>query len=224
MAVESEERVGVRCEVEDLPSMSQSDLDALGRSLQSELVELKKARGRAVDLQRAVHAERVARRQAALAGSYPERRRTAVLSGEAPPDPPAASAAPARTAARRLSGISIPLSRQRDPVPVPKPKSAARDEPVVVSDHAVVRYLERALGIDIEHVRRQILAPSVLDAVRAGLSRIRTPLGVVVVRDGTVTSFLTSGTAGRRSRRGAAGRPDDGWSSQDDGIPDQDAD
>lgn len=42
-----------------------------------------------------------------------------------------------------------------------------------VSDHAVLRYLERVEGIDVERVRRLMLSETIATALEMGATRIR---------------------------------------------------
>lgn len=51
--------------------------------------------------------------------------------------------------------------RQR---PRKQPLPARREERVPVTDHAVVRYLERVLGVDVEAIRRRIYSEQVREA------------------------------------------------------------
>ena len=65
-----------------------------------------------------------------------------------------------------------------------------------VTDHAVVRYLERGLGVDIERIRQQILEdidkPRILQMIEfAGGERCKVIIGkgTYCIRDGAVTTF-----------------------------------
>lgn len=67
-----------------------------------------------------------------------------------------------------------------------------------VTDHAVVRYLERCRGIDIAAVRAEILADGRGSLVtRIGQGKLRShALGVrLVIRDSTVVSIYRIGEA-----------------------------
>lgn len=62
-----------------------------------------------------------------------------------------------------------------------------------VSDHAVLRWLERYLEIDIEAVRASILTPERVAAIRCGAVHIRCPAEGVILcisQDGTVKTVL----------------------------------
>ena len=43
----------------------------------------------------------------------------------------------------------------------------------IVSDHAVVRYLERVQGFDIDAVREAIVTPEVEKAIELGATKVR---------------------------------------------------
>ncbi len=63
-----------------------------------------------------------------------------------------------------------------------------------VTDHAVVRWLERHLGYDIEAVRRAILTPDREAAIRCGATSIVCPAEGVTLRiapNGHVTTVMT---------------------------------
>ncbi len=71
--------------------------------------------------------------------------------------------------------------------------SATPERRATVSDHALLRWLERHLLIDIEAVRESILTPERLDAIRCGAARIHCRAeGVVLVvaEDGTIKTVL----------------------------------
>lgn len=52
-----------------------------------------------------------------------------------------------------------------------------------VSEHAVLRYLERAKGVDTEAIRAEILTPMVVSAMKAGAATVSVD-GVKFVIDG----------------------------------------
>lgn len=77
--------------------------------------------------------------------------------------------------------------------PLTMPEVEPRRHPVV-TDHAVVRWLERSLGYDIEAVRQAILTPERIQAIRCGATAIVCPEEGVTLRvapNGHVTTVLT---------------------------------
>jgi hypothetical protein len=170
------------------------------------------------------------RKDARRAERYEQARRRAAERGDAPPEPPVPSAATPRdasprAAALRMKDLRIALpGRSADddpagaaPVRTGRARIASIDgkPPAVteVSDHAVVRYLERVMGIDVESVRRRIMTPRIEAAIKAGVTRIRTAEGVVVSRQGVITTWLpndagpTKGVGSRIRDHGRSGRP-----------------
>lgn len=67
----------------------------------------------------------------------------------------------------------------------------------MISDHALVRWLERHHGIDMEMHRREMASPALRDAVAAGARGLKTTQGTFKIKDGVVTTFLT----GKEPRR-----------------------
>jgi len=59
-----------------------------------------------------------------------------------------------------------------------------------VSTHALLRYIERVLGVDVAAVEREILTPSNAAAIRAGATRIRTAGVDLVVKDQVVVTVV----------------------------------
>lgn len=180
-----------------LSDIGENELALLLRSANAELAQANALRQARVDDLHAVQAEIARRKDARTVEEYDARRRTAAARGEAPPAPPKAVAAavrqPLRAAGARLASLSLG-SVTPDPVPAPSSRVAAIEPEIPqetgVSDHAVVRYLERVVGFDVEALRRRILTPTVEAAIRSGVTRIRTADGVIVVRQGLVTSYL----------------------------------
>lgn len=67
---------------------------------------------------------------------------------------------------------------------------------LAVTDHAVVRYLERRLGVDVELIRRQILEdidkPRILRMVEFAAGercKVISGKGTYCIRNGAVTTF-----------------------------------
>lgn len=70
-----------------------------------------------------------------------------------------------------------------------------------ITDHAVLRFLERKYGFDIAKVRAEILSPIVEASIRAGALQVTAHGGRLVIRQGRVVSFLP-GTSRKRKRQG----------------------
>lgn len=97
-----------------------------------------------------------------------------------------------------------PIVRPSRPVPAPTkveivPKVAASpelegaDEPIIprLSDHAILRYLERTQGIDINAIRRELMNENVRKAILAGATGITVNgYRMKVSRDGVIMTVL----------------------------------
>lgn len=67
---------------------------------------------------------------------------------------------------------------------------AARRDKVIVSDHAVIRYLERRHGFDFEDVRDEIVTPALIAAVNVGAAGIKVDGGTFKIRGRTVVTYV----------------------------------
>ena len=63
-------------------------------------------------------------------------------------------------------------------------------EHISVSDHAVVRYLERRYGFDFEDVRDEILTPAVRSAVNAGATGVSVEGGTFKIQGRTIVTYM----------------------------------
>lgn len=60
-----------------------------------------------------------------------------------------------------------------------------------ISDHAIIRFLERVYGVDIEAVKREMQSPALAAAERFGCSTIKRGDGTrLKLREGVVTTVL----------------------------------
>jgi hypothetical protein len=65
---------------------------------------------------------------------------------------------------------------------------------IVVTDHAVIRYMERAMGIDVDAVRAKILSDCGSRAAALPNANLAIPGGLyAVVRDGAVVTIRPKG-------------------------------
>jgi len=58
-----------------------------------------------------------------------------------------------------------------------------------VTDHAVIRYLERKHGFNFEGTRKEMLTPTVLAAMNMGAGSVKTEGGVLKIQGKTVVTF-----------------------------------
>lgn len=61
---------------------------------------------------------------------------------------------------------------------------------IEVSDHAVLRYIERKLGIDIEAIRAEIASPTTIAAIKAGALSVVSEGFRYVIRGNRIVSVL----------------------------------
>lgn len=72
---------------------------------------------------------------------------------------------------------------------------------VTVSDHAVVRYLERRYGFDFESVRAEIATPALRAAAEAGASGWKVDGGTFRIQNGTVVTYVENGSMTAKTSR-----------------------
>lgn len=77
-------------------------------------------------------------------------------------------------------------------------REAAPD--VRVSDHAVLRYLERKYGMDIDALRAEILTPQRQKAFARGCRAVRAGEVLFIAKNGTVVTVLRSARRERGER------------------------
>lgn len=80
---------------------------------------------------------------------------------------------------QHLNAIRDEIERRNRPAPVPR-----------VSDHALLRYLERVKDVDIEAARAEILTPAVTAAIIQGASGVIVGKVKFVVSGATITTTL----------------------------------
>lgn len=69
-----------------------------------------------------------------------------------------------------------------------------------ISDHAVLRYLERVRGIDVEAVRAEMMSPAIDTAIAFGCDAVVTGNGArLLIADDTVVTVLPK-RVGKRPR------------------------
>lgn len=59
-----------------------------------------------------------------------------------------------------------------------------------ISDHALLRYIERVFGVDIEAMKAELLTETVVLAIKSGASAVKSPIGTMVIKGSTVVTFL----------------------------------
>lgn len=59
-----------------------------------------------------------------------------------------------------------------------------------ISDHALLRYIERIHGVDVEAMKSALLTETVVLAIKAGATAVKSPAGTMVIKGSTVVTFL----------------------------------
>jgi hypothetical protein len=70
----------------------------------------------------------------------------------------------------------------------------------MVSEHAVLRYLEHVLGMDIDIIRLEILSPDVLDRIKNigdGRYPVSNNRGIAIVKNNVVVSIVPNGKSAK---------------------------
>jgi len=85
-----------------------------------------------------------------------------------------------------------PKRQYPKPPPAPKPRPARGGLEDLVTDHALVRYLQRVVGMNIDDLRRQLVSDgraTVIRQIECGRLRLSDGL-VLVVKGGKVVTVL----------------------------------
>jgi hypothetical protein len=124
--------------------------------------------------------------------------------------------------ATRLSGVEGEAQRLRTrlgQINAEIMRREAMDAMVpTISDHALLRYIERICGVDIEAMKAELLTNAVVMAIKAGASAVKSPVGTMVIKGNTVVTFLDAEMRPKRKtpKRQKAGPPD-AWFYYDEG-------
>jgi predicted nuclease with TOPRIM domain len=98
-----------------------------------------------------------------------------------------ADSAPIR---EQLANLDRQRDKLRNELAGVKQRIAALSEKPRVSDHAVIRYLERRFDFDFEHVRQELLTPTVLAAMDSGIEGVKALGGTLKLKGRTVVTYV----------------------------------
>jgi hypothetical protein len=90
-----------------------------------------------------------------------------------------------RQAVRELASVDAQIQRLRE--------STKKAKAVMVSEHSILRYLERVRGVDLDQVKKEIMPEATIQRIRA-MGNGEYPVGgshTLRVRDNTVITVLT---------------------------------
>jgi len=97
--------------------------------------------------------------------------------------------------AARLSGFTAEEQRLRTTLGQVTGEIARREamDAVVptITDHALLRYMERVHGIDVAALKADLLSDALVSAIKAGATAMQTPEGTFVINGASVTTFLS---------------------------------
>jgi hypothetical protein len=60
-----------------------------------------------------------------------------------------------------------------------------------ISDHALLRFIERVHGVDVEALKADLLTDAVVLAIKSGATGVKTQHGTFVIKGSTVVTFKT---------------------------------
>jgi hypothetical protein len=80
----------------------------------------------------------------------------------------------------RFGLIRAELARRLRPSPEPR-----------ISDHALMRYIERVYGLDIEAIRTEVMSDSIVAALKTGASAVTVKGVKMLVKDGVIVTVVT---------------------------------
>jgi hypothetical protein len=70
-----------------------------------------------------------------------------------------------------------------------------------VSDHALLRYLERVKGVDVEAIKAEIMTPETIAAIKAGASAVNVNGCRMPIKDGCIATVLAKEQRLKRSTK-----------------------
>ena len=94
---------------------------------------------------------------------------------------------------QQMSNIDKTRARYAKEIAALKKDMNRKKQPPRISDHAVIRFLERRHGFTFDHVREELLTPTVIQAMEMGAEGVRIEGGTLKITDKTVTTFIASG-------------------------------
>lgn len=114
----------------------------------------------------------------------------------------------------RLSGFNAEEQRLRTTIGQVTNEIARREalDAIVptITDHALLRYMERVHGIDTAAMKAELLSEALIGAIKAGATAMHTDEGTFVINGSSVTTFLSKEMRPKRkTKRGMVG--DDGY-------------
>lgn len=117
--------------------------------------------------------------------------------------------------AARLGGIEGEAQRLRSRLGQINAEISAREanDAMVptISDHALLRYIERVHGIDVDAMKNALLTETVVLAIKSGATAVKSPAGTMVIKGSTVVTFLDPDMRPKRKTKRGMREADDNW-------------
>jgi hypothetical protein len=117
--------------------------------------------------------------------------------------------------AARLGGIEAEAQRIRSrlgQITTELDRRAAQDALVpTISDHALLRYIERICGVDVEAMKAELLTETVVLAIKQGATAVKSPVGTMVIKGNTVVTFLDPDMRPKRKTKRGMRQTDENW-------------
>lgn len=115
----------------------------------------------------------------------------------------------------RLSGVEGEAQRMRTrlgQINAELQRREALDAMVpTISDHALLRYIERICGVDIEAMKAELLTDAVVLAIKNGATAVKSPVGTMVIKGNTVVTFKDAEMKHRHKVRSGPRREREDW-------------
>ncbi len=121
--------------------------------------------------------------------------------------------------AARLGGVEAEAQRIRSrlgQIDTELRRREAHDAMVpTISDHALLRYIERIHGVDVEAMKAALLTETVVLAIKSGATAVKSPAGTMVIKGSTVVTFLDPEMRPKRKTQRGMREVDDDWQADD---------
>lgn len=122
--------------------------------------------------------------------------------------------------AARLGGVEAEAQRIRSrlgQIDTELRRREAHDAMVpTISDHALLRYIERIHGVDVEAMKAALLTETVVLAIKSGATAVKSPAGTMVIKGSTVVTFLDPDMRPKRKTQRGMREVEEDWSEIDE--------
>lgn len=117
--------------------------------------------------------------------------------------------------AARLSGIEGDAQRFRTRIGQIDSEIRRREERDAVvptiSDHALLRYIERVHGIDVDGMKAELLTDTMVLAIKNGANAVKSSEGTFMIKGSTVVTFIDHPPHQKKKARGRRPEREEEW-------------